>query len=77
MKNFTKTFKSEYHLGGCCTAQLLGNLLFVNFGDERTGIKENINEGGALARISQFLEFNTSPYEAEKVMKYINLKLQG
>jgi len=74
--NFTKTFKNEYHLGGSCTVQLLGNLLFVNFGDERTGIRENIKDEGYMGRITQFLELNTSSYEGEKVINYINLKLK-
>lgn len=74
--NFTKTFKSEYHLGGQCTAQLLGNILIVNFGDQRTGIRENITEGGSIARVHQFLEMNTSSFEAEKVIEFIKEKLK-
>ena len=76
MSNFTKTFKSEYHLFGKCTIQKSGNLLFAFFGDEQVVWRENIKDGGAVPRIAQFIEMNSSSYEAEKVVNHLKAKLK-
>lgn len=73
--NFTKTFKSEYHLCGKCTIQRQGNLIFASFGDDQVVWRENINNGGAVPRIAQFIEMNSSLYEAEKVVNHLKKKL--
>lgn len=69
-----KTFKSEYHLGGTCKVSFpyypnVGETVVkINFG----GYRERIFRLWSRSRVLEFLEDNTSPYHAEKIMEYID-----
>lgn len=73
--NFTKTFKNEYHLGSKCVVQRFGSILIITFGDEDATHREKLSDHGAMGRVHQFLEMNTSSYWAEKIVEFITKKI--